>query len=88
MEQIFWTLLILKLLRHLLPWVAGLLVSLVIVSLGPLPPLAALLVVVVVTTWIAWAIEVKVLRAFERRVPGTRDIYDPRWANPRNRRWR
>ena len=41
----------------MLPWIAGLLVSVVVLGLAPLPPLAALLSVVVITTWIAWAVD-------------------------------
>jgi len=84
-ERVFFALLILTIARHVLPWVAGLFVSLVIVSLGPLPPLAALFLVVVVTTSVAWFVEVRVLRAFERRSPGSRDAYDPRWITRSNK---
>ena len=91
MEKIFWMLLGLKLFRYLLPWVLGFLVSLLVLSLAPLSPLAGLFLAVVLTTWIAWAIEVKVLRAFERIVPRARDMrdmYDSRRINRRNRNWR
>jgi len=91
MEKIFWILLGLKLFRYLLPWVIGFLVSLLVLSLAPLPPLAGLFLAGALTTSIAWAIETKILRAFERKVPRTRDMrdmYDSRRINRRNRNWR
>ena len=86
MYRIFMILLFFKAARYLLPWIAGFLVSVIFIAMVPLPPLSALIFVVVVTTWIAWAIETKVFRAFERGWPNPYHPEDPRLRYPRRYR--
>ena len=69
MRQIFLILLFLKALRVLLPWIAGLVCSLVLVSLAPFPPFVTLLVIVIVTVAIAQELETSFFRKFERTNP-------------------
>lgn len=84
MWWIFWTLLLLKLVRYVLPWVAGFLVSLVFLAFVPMPPLFALIATLFITTWTAFELETNVFRAFERK-----NYHSPAWPeDPRWREWR
>lgn len=90
MDKLFLVLVIIRLVRLLFPWACGAFAAFMLLATasGNLPPLGALVLFVAVTTALAWLVEVRILRAFERGPRETGMFNDRSWRGPKDHRWR